>query len=256
VAPKILCVIPSRLQSTRLPRKPLAIIDTKPMVQWVYDAAQQSQLFDEIIVATDSSEIETAVHSFGGKAMMTPAELQTGTDRVAFVAQNFPSYDVIVNLQGDQPFVTKESLEALIKPYLENRQPHMTTVGCPLKLASQHNDPNCVKVLLNLKKQAIYFSRSPIPYFRNKEAQNSPELSSHILQHLGLYAFEKNFLKIYPTLPQTFFELTESLEQLRVLENGFTIEVGFTNTWVPEINTPEDLVYAKEHVLPHLNQKR
>jgi 3-deoxy-manno-octulosonate cytidylyltransferase (CMP-KDO synthetase) len=234
----ILAVIPARYSSSRFPGKPLVLIGDRPMVQLVYEAASQCPQFTKVVVATDSEAIADCVRQFGGTVEMTHSDHTTGTDRVAEVAERYPDMEVVVNVQGDQPFATSEMLNALVAPYLQNERPEMTTLACPLDLEEGYPNPNVVKVLCDQKGRALYFSRSPIPYFRYPHA-------APVYHHLGLYAFRQDFLKEYTKLPVTPLEQCEGLEQLRVLEHGFEIRVCHTDKPILEINTPEDLVQAK-----------
>ncbi|MEC4816813.1 MAG: 3-deoxy-manno-octulosonate cytidylyltransferase [Scytonema sp. PMC 1069.18] len=238
---KILAVIPARYNSTRFPGKPLAMIGDRPMVQRVYEAAKSCPDFTKVVVATDSETIANCVHQFGGEVEMTRRDHATGTDRVAEVAQRYPNMAVVVNVQGDQPFVTGQMLSQLVSPYLEGELPNMTTLGCPLDLEIGYRDANVVKVLCDRQGKALYFSRAPIPYFRNSGA-------APVFHHLGLYAFERNFLAQYAQMKPTPLEECEGLEQLRVLEHGFAIRVCLTEKAVLEINTPEDLVQAQTFI--------
>lgn len=238
----ILAVIPARYNSTRFPGKPLVTIGDRPMVQRVYEAAKTCSHFSKVVVATDSEIIADCVHSFGGEVEMTSSNHETGTDRVAEVALRYPQMQAIANVQGDQPFVTSEMLTQLINPYLQGELPAMTTLGCPLDMDNSYLDSNSVKVLCDRQSNALYFSRSPIPYFRN--AGEVP-----VFHHLGLYAFERNFLAQYAQMKPTPLEECEGLEQLRVLEHGFPIRVCLTQKVVLEINTPEDLVQAQKIIM-------
>ncbi len=235
----ILAVIPARYASTRFPAKPLAIIEGKPMIQRVYESVQRCTAFSKVIVATDDERIVEVVHAFGGEVELTRVEHQTGTDRIAEVASRHPNYDVIANIQGDQPFVTLEALEKLIEPYLHDELPEMTTVAAPLDMLNGYRDEHTVKVICNQKHRAMYFSRAPIPFFRNA-VHNPP-----VYHHIGLYAFRRDFLFFYAMLPPSPLEQAESLEQLRALENGYTIQVGIISKPVLEINTPDDLEKVK-----------
>ncbi len=234
----ILCVIPSRIRSTRLPRKPLLPIQGKPMIQWVYERAAQCQSLTEVVVATDSQEIADVVQTVGGKVCMTDPDLQTGSDRVAAVAEQYPEMDVVINLQGDEPFIEPQMLEQLVAPYLTGESPDMTTLARPLEMEVQYRSPGAVKVITDLKGNALYFSRSPIPYFRAEE-------KAPVYHHVGLYAFRHDFLMLYKTLSQTPLEKVESLEQLRVLEHGYRIRVCLTEQKTLEINTPEEYQQAQ-----------
>lgn len=234
----ILAVIPARYNSQRFPGKPLVMIDDRPMVQWVYEAAKSCPAFSKVIVATDSTLIADCVRRFGGVVEMTHSEHNTGTDRVAEVALRYPQMGAIANVQGDQPFVTAEMLTELVTPYLEGKSPDMTTLACPLEQKTSYGDPNVVKVLCDCNGRALYFSRSPIPYYRNP----SP---APVFHHLGLYAFRRDFLAGYAKLTPTPLEHCEGLEQLRVLEHGYSIIVRQTQKAVLEINTPSDLLQAQ-----------
>ena len=239
---KILAVIPARYDSQRLAGKVLAPIGNKPMVQWVYEAAAQSSVFTKVVVATDSPLVADCVRGFGGEVEMTSSKHSTGTDRVAEVATRYPEFSVVVNVQGDQPFVTSTMLAELVTPYLEGESPEMTTLVCPLDHETGYHNPNSVKVLCGQKQQALYFSRSPIPFYRNP-------LKVPVYHHLGLYAFRQDFLETYTQLPATPIEQCEGLEQLRVLEHGYTIRVCQTAKAVVEVNTAQDLLEAQSLVL-------
>ncbi|MEO8402806.1 MAG: 3-deoxy-manno-octulosonate cytidylyltransferase [Gammaproteobacteria bacterium] len=235
---KILCVIPSRIASTRIQRKPLLPIQGKPMIQWVYENAACCNVLTDVIVATDSEEIADVIHRVGGKTMMTDPALATGSDRVAAVAEQHPEMDVIINLQGDEPFIRARMLEQLVAPYLAGELPEMTTLASPLDMNSKYREPGAVKVITDLNGNALYFSRSPIPYFRT-------EHRAPVYHHMGLYAYRRDFLMVYKTLPQTPLEKIESLEQLRVLEHGYKIRVCLTEDKTLEINTPEEYELAQ-----------
>lgn len=210
------------------------------MIQWVFQNASRCALLTDIVVATDSEEIADAVRAVGGKTHMTDPAIPTGSERVAAVAENYPEMDVIINLQGDEPFIKPRMLEQLVAPWLNGENPEMTTLAYPLH-KDKVLDPGAVKVITDLNGNAIYFSRSPIPYPRTDE----PAPAYH---HMGLYAFRRDFLMYYKTLPQTPLEKAESLEQLRVLEHGHKIRVCLTESRTLEINTPEELAAAQHFV--------
>lgn len=236
---KILCVIPSRMASTRIQRKPLLPIQGKPMIQWVYENASRCNVLTDLIVATDHEEIAAVIHSIGGKTVMTDPDLKTGSDRVAAVAAQYPEMDVIINLQGDEPFIRPRMLEQLVTPYLQGESPEMTTLAYPLDMKTKYHEAGAVKVITDLKGNALYFSRAPIPYFRTEE--HAP-----VYHHMGLYAFRRDFLLTFQNLPQTPLEKTESLEQLRALEHGYKIRVCLTEDKTLEINTPEEYALAQK----------
>lgn len=237
---KILCVIPSRISSTRLPRKALLPIQGKPMIQWTYENAARCSILHDVIVATDNNEIAEIITRIGGKVEMTDPNLATGSLRVAAVAERYQDMDVVINLQGDEPFIKPHMLEQLVSPYLAGEKPEMTTLAYPLDKEKYH-EPGAVKVITDLHSNAIYFSRSPIPHYRTTH-------KAPVHNHMGLYAFRHDFLMVYKTLPQTPLETVESLEQLRILEHGYNIRVCFTEEKTLEINTPEEYEQAQRFV--------
>ncbi|SUP42191.1 3-deoxy-manno-octulosonate cytidylyltransferase [Veillonella criceti] len=230
---KIACVIPARYASTRLPGKPLADIAGKPMIQRVYEQVSKATVPDIIIVATDDQRVADVVTAFGGTAVMTSTDHLTGTDRLAEVAQLHPDIDVIINVQGDEPLIEASLIDELGALFKTDLDLKMATVGAPLKEA-EYGEPSAVKVVCNLKGEAMYFSRSLIPYPRHAFV-NPP------LKHIGIYAYSREFLLEFAQLAPTPAELTESLEQLRALENGVTIRVIKTEARFIGVDTPEDL---------------
>ena len=239
---KTLCVIPSRMASTRLPRKPLLDIQGKPMVQWVYENALRCPSIDKVVVATDNDEIARVIQRCGGEAIMTDPDLPTGSDRVAAVAEHFPDMDVIINLQGDEPFIKPRMLTELLSPYIAGDAPVMATLAYPLNREKKYLDAGTVKVITDLQQNALYFSRAPIPYFRF----NHPH--APVYHHIGLYAFTREFLLQYRYLKPTPLELIESLEQLRALEHGFKIRVSLTADQTLEINTAAEYAQAQNFI--------
>lgn len=240
---KILCVIPSRIGSTRMPRKPLLPIQGKPMIQRVYENAMRCKVLSKVIVATDSDEIAEVIYKIGGEVAMTDPNIQTGSDRIAVVAKDYPDMDVVINLQGDEPFIKPSMLEQLVSPYLNGEMPEMTTLAYPLDMETRYHEAGAVKVVTDIHDNALYFSRSPIPYFRQPAQGKVP-----VYNHMGLYAFRRDFLLHYTTLPQTPLEQIEALEQLRALEHGFRIRVCMTEEKTLEINTPEEYELAQRFV--------
>ena len=241
-APRLLAVVPVRMAATRLPGKPLLQLAGRSVVQWVYDATTESGVFDRVVVATDSDEIAATAAGFGAEVVLTGPDLMTGSERVAAASAVLgDSAEVVANVQGDQPFVTREMLEALVTPYLDGRSPDMTTIGSPLASPDQANDSNVAKVVRDRSGRALYFSRSPIPWGGVIE----PEV---VLHHLGLYAFRADFLATYAGLPPSRLEEVERLEQLRVLDHGYEIVVTPVDRAVLEINTPDDYRRAQQLV--------
>lgn len=238
---KILCVIPSRMGSTRLPRKPLLDIQGKPMIQRVYENASKCKDLYEVVVATDSSEIARVIEQCGGKALLTSEDIPTGSHRVAAAALHYQDIDVVINLQGDEPFVRADMLSQLVSPYLRGESPDMTTLAYPLEMTTNHDNPNVVKVITDYQDNAIYFSRSAIPFLRTNVAVP-------VYHHIGMYAFRRDFLRTYTELSPTPLGEAESLEQLRVIEHGYKIRVCFTQYKTLEINTLEEHQRAQEFV--------
>ena len=234
----IACIIPARYGSTRLPGKPLAMIGDKPMIQHVYEQVSKAMEIEQVIVATDDQRVYDAVVAFGGQAMMTRPDHLTGTDRLAEVAATHTEIDVIINVQGDEPLIDANVIDALAREFKEDSSLQMGTVGCPL-LEEEYNEPSAVKVIVNRLGNAMYFSRSLIPYPRNAFVQPP-------LKHVGMYGYQRQFLLDYAKMEPTPAELTESLEQLRALENGYTIRVITTDQRFVGVDTPEDLDRVNE----------
>lgn len=210
------------------------------MVQWTYENASRSRNMTKVVVATDSLEIAEVITACGGTVEMTDPNIPTGSDRAAVVAERYPEMEVIINLQGDEPFIKPQMLDELAQPYLQGEAPEMATLAYPL-LPHEMADPGIVKIVTDLKQNALYFSRAMIPYLR----QNS---NVPLYHHMGIYAFRRDFLLRYTKLPQTPLELAESLEQLRALEHGHRIRVCLTQHRTLEINTPEEFERAQEFV--------
>lgn len=234
----IACIIPARYGSTRLLGKPLAMISDKPMIQRVYEQVSKATEIEQVIVATDDQRVYDAVVAFGGQAMMTRPDHLTGTDRLAEVAATHTEIDVIINVQGDEPLIDANVIDALAREFKEDSSLQMGTVGCPL-LEEEYNEPSAVKVIVNRLGNAMYFSRSLIPYPRNAFVQPP-------LKHVGMYGYQRQFLLNYAKMEPTPAELTESLEQLRALENGYTIRVITTDQRFVGVDTPEDLDRVNE----------
>ena len=232
-----ICVIPARYDSTRLPGKPLKDICGKPMICRVYERAQKSKLADEIIVATDDERILQAVEKNSGRAMMTNKNHKTGTDRLAEVAEKFPDAKIIVNVQGDEPLIEPRLIDELIEQFTDENL-HMATVATEIA-DDEMNNPNNVKVVIDKNNNALYFSRSLIPYPRNKN-------KSKVYKHIGIYAYRRNFLLEYAKMDSTELEQAESLEQLRALENGYKIRVIKSDYKFIGVDTEEDLKLVNE----------
>lgn len=236
-----ICIIPSRYASTRLPGKPLADIDGKPMIQRVYEQAVKAAKVTQVVVAVDNPKVYDTVVSFGGHAVMTREDHANGTDRLAEAIGHFPDMEVVVNVQGDEPLIAPDVIDALCHAFEEDPELSMATVAAPLQ-PDEYDDPSAVKVIMNRHDEAMYFSRSLIPYPRNSFTEEI-----HPYKHIGIYAYKRDFLLQYARMEQTPAEKIESLEQLRVLENGYKIKVIKTNHQFIGIDTPEDLVRIREY---------
>jgi 3-deoxy-manno-octulosonate cytidylyltransferase (CMP-KDO synthetase) len=243
-----LVVIPARFGSTRFPGKPLALLGGRPLIEHVYRRAERANGVEEVIVATDDERIVRAVEGFGGKGVLTDPGHRSGSDRVGEVARGVES-DVVVNVQGDEPFLDSAVIEEVIRPFREEDPPHLATAARPLESEEEYMDPGTVKVVVNRKGDALYFSRSPIPHGW------SPTEGS-ALGHIGIYAFSRDSLLRFVSLPRGELEQREDLEQLRALENGMRIAVarvdGFRGIG---IDRPEDLVRAQKMLLETGNGK-
>ncbi len=242
---KFIGIIPARYASTRFPGKPLADMNGKPMIQRVYE--QVKDVLDSVCVATDDIRIENAVKAFGGQVVMTSDQHRSGTDRCYEAYQKIgEGYDVIVNIQGDEPFIHPEQIQT-IKTCFADANTQIATLVKPFRsdddFESSLFNPNSPKVVLNKNNEAMYFSQSIIPYIRGKKY--TEWLPSHTFyKHIGLYAYRAQVLKEITQLPQSALELAESLEQLRWLENGYKIKVGITEQETIGIDTPEDMEKA------------
>lgn len=233
-------IIPARYGSTRFPGKPLALLWGKTIIRHVYERALSSEI-SEVYVATDDERIFNEVKSFGGKAILTSKEHTCGTERVAEASNilGLDEEDLIINLQGDQPLFPSEYFSLLIKPLLFSSEVHISTLATPITNLKDLENPNKVKVVLDKEGRALYFSRSPIPYFVSSGKEPL------YLKHIGVYAYTKGFLDKFVNLPLGDLEASEKLEQLRALEYGYKIAVTIVPKEIPEVDTPEDLEYIK-----------
>ncbi len=240
-------IIPARWESSRFPGKPLADIAGKPMIQWVYERAQRAALLSQVIVATDDERIEQAVRSFGGEVVMTPRRVASGTDRVALVARDMP-VEVVVNIQGDEPLIEPASIDQAVRLLIDDPEAVVGTLAREVTSAEELADPNTVRVVIDRKGYALYFSRAAIPFVRDSSSPGEWLRRATFYNHIGLYVFRRSFLLKYASLPQTPLEQAEKLEQLRILEHGFRIRVGITNSVPLCVDTPADLERVREEV--------
>lgn len=230
---KFLGIIPARYSSTRLEAKPLKKIHGHTMIEWVYKRAKKSELHD-LVVATDDKRIYDEVISFGGKAIMTSETHPNGTSRIAEVCEKMNDYDVIINIQGDEPLIEADMINSLINTFKENKDLVMATLKHKLNSKKEIENPNSVKVICDKNNYAIYFSRSVIPYPRKNE-----NISCY--KHIGIYAYKRDFVIEYSKMPSSPLEEAESLEQLRVLENGYKIKVLETSHSLIGVDTEQNL---------------
>ena len=241
-------IIPARFHSTRFPGKPLAMLDGKPIVQWVYENAQQA--LSEVYVATDNEQIFMAVEAFGGKAVYTSADHQSGTDRCAEAARELSKsmkVDVVVNIQGDEPFIRPGQIESL-KACFNTLETEIATLIKPITNLAEITNINRPKVVINKQNEAMYFSRSPIPFVRGCPTEEW--IDNHTFySHIGMYAYRYDILLDLTILPLGLLEGAESLEQLRWLENGYRIRTAQTLFENIGIDTPEDLEQAKKFLV-------
>lgn len=252
---KIYAIIPARFASTRLPGKPLVDLAGKSMIQRIYEQAKKAKLVNEVIVATDDSRIEKAVNGFNGRVVMTPEDIKSGSDRIASVAKNLDDAGIIINVQGDEPLISPEMIDEAVLPLLQDDSIEVATLVKVITDEVDLKNPNIPKVVLDEEGYAVYFSRSPIPYFR--ETENHDEwLKSHTYyKHIGLYVFRKKFLLMFTSWRESQLERAEKLEQLRIIENGYKIKTVVTNYDSIPVDTPEDVERVKQ-ILESTNYER
>ncbi len=237
---KTLGIIPARYASTRFPGKPLVDILGKSMIQRVFEQVQKAKLMDKVIVATDDQRIFEHVVAFGGAVQMTKTDHLSGTDRCAEIAANLAEFDLVVNIQGDEPFIDPSQIDQLIQLLHDRQDFDVATLAKKIKEEEELFSPNVVKLIWTRTQQAIYFSRNPIPFVRNA-AREAWLAQQDYYKHIGIYAFRRTELLTLAALAPSRLEQAESLEQLRWLENGYRIGIGITKLESIGIDTPEDL---------------
>jgi 3-deoxy-manno-octulosonate cytidylyltransferase (CMP-KDO synthetase) len=239
---KAIAIIPSRYGSTRFEGKPLALICGKPMIQHVYEAASRATHIHGVVVATDDRRIQDAVKEFGGRVVMTSNQLRSGTDRAAEAAQKLGLSldDIVINVQGDQPLIDPRCLDEVVAPLVSEPALAMSTLAFRIVDPKEYLNPKDVKVVMDQQGDALYFSRAPIPFGRDKDE----EFDS--FKHLGVYAYRRRFLEVFLKLPMGRLEVIEKLEQLRALENGHRVRVVVTAHDSPEVDLPADIVRIEE----------
>lgn len=249
---KFIGIIPARYASTRFPGKPLALLGGEYVIKRVCDIVART--LDEAYVATDDQRIFDAVASFGGKAVMTRTDHKSGTDRIEEAVEKIGTdCDVVVNIQGDEPFIHPNQIEAVCKCF-DDPLTQIATIGKPFTSMDAVVNPNSPKIVMDNNNNAMYFSRSVIPFVRGKEREEWID-NYPFLKHLGIYAYRKDVLKQITQLPQSSLEKAESLEQLRWLQNGYRVKVGITNIETIGIDTPEDLIRAEKELKRRMSQE-
>lgn len=234
---KVLGIIPARWGSTRFPGKPLHLIAGKPLIQHVWERCSLCQSLDACVVATDDDRIAEAVTAFGGEVALTASDHPSGTDRIAEVARERGNFSHVINIQGDEPLISPELIDQLAQTLIDNPDCEMVTAANPMNFGDPaHDDPNIVKVVLDHHSNALYFSRSPIPFPRSTPVGSS---ALQALRHKGIYGFTRPFLLKFVSWEPSALEMCEQLEQLRALENGAKINVIITSDDSPGIDTPE-----------------
>lgn len=242
---RTLVAIPARWGSTRFPGKPLHLIAGKPLVQHVWERCQGCKQIDDIIIATDDVRIAEAAAGFGAKAVLTSPDHPSGTDRIAEAAKSFPDHRILINVQGDEPLISPALIDELACTMRDDPGVKMITAAAPIHDPAQITDANVVKVIFDTHGDALYFSRSPLPFVRN------PEAWPRSYRHLGIYGFQRSFLFQFVAWPPSRLERTESLEQLRALENGSRIRVVLTDELSPGVDTPEQAAAIEKHLQKH-----
>ncbi len=251
----ILGIIPARFASSRLFGKILADIEGKPMIQHTYENAKKSNLLNEIIIAVDDTKVANVAQSFGAKVIMTPKELQSGSDRAAYVINNIPEAEIIVNIQADEPFIKSTMIDQAIEPLLFDKNVNVSTLAKRIDSIEDLRSPSVVKVVFDYNNFAMYFSRSPIPFVRDAKTNSEKIQIAEIYKHIGLYVFRKEYLLKFTKLQPTDLEKTEKLEQLRMLENGFKIKIVTTEFDTISVDTQEDLERVRRYYQKYVRKK-
>jgi 3-deoxy-manno-octulosonate cytidylyltransferase (CMP-KDO synthetase) len=255
----IVGIIPARFASTRLMGKPLASIGGKPLIQHTYENCLKSKLLNKVVVAVDDEKVAQVIKDFGGAAIMTPKDVSTGSDRIAIAANQIEGVKIIVNIQGDEPFIHGEMIDQAIEPLLFDSSVQVTTLAKKIESVDELKLPSVTKVVFDYQNYAMYFSRSPIPFVRDARTNIERITKFDIYKHIGLYAFRKDALLRFTSFEQTDLEKAEKLEQLRMLENGMKIKVVETEYESLAVDTPEDLerarIYYSRYLKPKLKKK-
>lgn len=240
-------IIPARLASTRLLGKPLADIGGKPMIQHTYESSLRSKLLHKVIIAVDDEKVYSVVKKFGADVVLTPKNIATGSDRIAYVAETLPEAKIIVNIQGDEPFIKGKMIDQAIEPLIFDKNVNVSTLAKRIDDIDDFKSPSIPKVVFDYNNFALYFSRSPIPYVRDAKTNLERIQKGDIYKHIGLYVYRRESLLKFTSLQPTDLEKAEKLEQLRMLEHGFKIKVVVTEFDNLAVDTPEDLERARRY---------
>jgi 3-deoxy-manno-octulosonate cytidylyltransferase (CMP-KDO synthetase) len=243
----VIGVIPARFASTRLMGKPLADIGGKPMIQHTYESASKSNLISKVIIAVDDKKVLKIAEGFGAEVIMTPKSIATGSDRIAFAAKYYKDAEIIVNIQGDEPFISGTMIDQAIEPLVFDPKVNVSTLAKKIEDLKELKSPSVTKVVFDYNNYALYFSRSPIPYVREAKTNIERITKGDIYKHIGLYVYRREALERFSKLEPTDLEKIEKLEQLRMLENGFKIKIVVTEFESIAVDTQEDLERARKY---------
>jgi len=240
-------IIPARFASTRLMGKPLAEIGDKPLIQHTYESATKSKLLNKIIIAVDDKKVAQVCRDFGAEVITTPKNITTGSERIAIAVKKLDEADIIVNIQGDEPFISGKMIDEAIEPLLFDNEVNISTLAKRIESVAELQSPDVVKVVFDYNNYALYFSRSPIPFVRDIISAELALEKTEIYKHIGLYVYRKESLFKFAKLKVTDLERSEKLEQLRMLENGMKIKIVVTEFDSMSVDTPDDLKRARTY---------
>ncbi|MDQ7817166.1 MAG: 3-deoxy-manno-octulosonate cytidylyltransferase [Melioribacteraceae bacterium] len=243
----IIGIIPARFASTRLMGKPLADIGGKPMIQHTYQSAKKSRLLDKVVIAVDDDRLYKVAKDFGAEVYMTPQTVATGSDRIAIVTEKIPDAAIIVNIQGDEPFIKGKMIDEAIEPLLFDKKVSVSTLARRIKSVEEMKSPSVVKVVFDYNNFAMYFSRSPIPFARDARTNLQRIEVAEMYKHIGLYVYRRDALLKFTASKPTDLEQVEKLEQLRFLEYGFKMKIVVTEIDSLSVDTPADLEIARKY---------
>lgn len=251
----IIGVIPARFGSSRLMGKPLADIGGKPMIQHTYESASKSKLLDDIVIAVDDDRVYNVVKEFCDHVKITPKDISTGSDRIAHVVRDMSSVKIVVNIQGDEPFIPGRMIDEAIEPLLFDETVEVSTLAKRITRVDELTSPSIPKVVFDYHNFALYFSRSPIPFIRDAKTNSERIKNYEMHKHIGLYVYRKDALLRFTKLKPTDLEQMEKLEQLRMLENGFKIKIVVTEYESISVDTDTDLRKAREYYKKFIENK-